>query len=220
MGSKGFRPYILKVSRKSNRLQMSLQRQHWLLSNLKSLSVFALGIWTRDLSADQRSPGWANQTTEVNKNLAHCYLIMEILTYHVRVINKHFGQKSTANFTICLLLFSIWFPLFRKANYKSPHVRESMTVLDSRFHTVDSGFQLLDSGFQKGLDSNFFSVLMLFFAFRFRVRILLYWKTLLECTTSLFSFSGRMYYSSVGGFWYDNEGDIGELSTPQHRGKI
>ena len=95
-----------------------------------------------------------------------------------------------------------------------------MTVLDSRFHAVDSGFQLLDSGFQKGLDSNFFSVLMLFFAFRFRVRILLYWKTLLECTTSLFSFSGRMYYSSVGGFWYDNEGDIGELSTPQHRGKI
>ena len=81
-----------------------------------------------------------------------------------------------------------------------------MTVLDSGFHAVDSGFQLLDS--------NFFSVLMLFFAFRFRVRILLYWKTLLECTTSLFSFSGRMYYSSVGGFWYDNEGDIGELSTP------
>ena len=38
----------------------------------------------------------------------------------------------------------------------SPHVRESMTVLDSGFHAVDSGFQLLDSGFQKGLDSNFF----------------------------------------------------------------
>ena len=30
----------------------------------------------------------------------------------------------------------------------SPHVRESMTVLDSGFHTVDSGFRLLDSGFQ------------------------------------------------------------------------
>ena len=30
-----------------------------------------------------------------------------------------------------------------------PHVRESMTVLDSGFHAVDSGFQ-------KGLDSNFF----------------------------------------------------------------
>ena len=54
-------------------------------------------------SADQRSPGWANQKAEVNKNLAHCYLIVEILTYPVRVINKHFGQKSTANFAICLL---------------------------------------------------------------------------------------------------------------------
>ena len=30
----------------------------------------------------------------------------------------------------------------------SPHVRESMTVLDSGFATVDSGFRLLDSGFQ------------------------------------------------------------------------
>ena len=53
--------------------------------------------------ADQRSPGWANQKAEVNKNLAHCYLIVQILTYPVRVINKHFGQKSTANFAICLL---------------------------------------------------------------------------------------------------------------------
>ena len=31
--------------------------------------------------------------------------------------------------------------------HKSPHVRESKTVLDSRFHAVDSGFQVLDSGF-------------------------------------------------------------------------
>ena len=30
----------------------------------------------------------------------------------------------------------------------SPHVRESMTVLDSGFHPVDSGFRVLDSGFQ------------------------------------------------------------------------
>ena len=105
MGPTGFRPSILEVSRKSNRLQTSLQRQYLLLSNLKNLSVFAVGICTRDLSADQR--------------LAHCYLIMEILTYHFRVINKHFGQKSTANFAICLLLLSMWFTLFRKANYKA-----------------------------------------------------------------------------------------------------
>ena len=32
--------------------------------------------------------------------------------------------------------------------HTSPHVRESMTVLDSGFHPVDSGFRVLDSGFQ------------------------------------------------------------------------
>ena len=107
------RVFVLEVSRKFNRLQMSLQRQHLLLSNL----ILRAWVFLRSgfepatsSSANQRSPGWANQTAEVNKNLAHCYLIMEILTYPVRVINKHFGQKSTANFAICLLLFSIWFP--------------------------------------------------------------------------------------------------------------
>ena len=30
----------------------------------------------------------------------------------------------------------------------SPHVRESMTVVNSGFHPVDSGFRALDSGFQ------------------------------------------------------------------------
>ena len=60
----------------------------------------------------------------------------------------------------------------------------------------------VDSGFQKELDSIFFPVLMLFFALRFRVRILLYWKTLLEGITSLFLFRfttllEEMYYSSV-----------------------
>ena len=63
----------------------------------------------------------------------------------------------------------------------SPHVRESMIVLDSGFHTVDSGFRVLDSGFQlsgfqipkrAGLQI-FLCVLMLFFAFRFRVRIVI-----------------------------------------------
>ena len=57
----------------------------------------------------------------------------------------------------------------------SPHVRESMTVLDSGFRAVDSGFQ--PSGFripERAGFQFFFSVLMLFFAFRFRVRILLY----------------------------------------------
>ena len=36
-------------TRKSNHLQMSLQRQHFLLSYLKTQSVGPAGVWTRDL---------------------------------------------------------------------------------------------------------------------------------------------------------------------------
>ena len=35
---------------------------------------------------------------------------------------------------------------FKKFDF-SPHVRKSLTVLDSGFHAVDSGLQVLDSGF-------------------------------------------------------------------------
>ena len=38
-----------KKTRKSNRLQMSLQRQHFLLSYLKTLSVGPAGVRTHDL---------------------------------------------------------------------------------------------------------------------------------------------------------------------------
>ena len=73
----------------------------------------------------------------------------------------------------------------------------------------------VDSGFQKELDSIFFPVLMLFFALRFRVRILLYWKTLLEGITSFFSFSiykitGRNVLQFRKGLWHNNGGDIGD----------
>ena len=66
-----------------------------------------------------------------------------------------------------------------------------MTVLDSGFHPVDAGFRILDSdsssvdcGFQKGLDSKFFSVLMLFVFESCYIE-----RRCLECMTSLFSFS-------------------------------
>ena len=115
MGPTVFLPYILEDSRESNRLQMSLQRQHLLLRNLNSTSVGSDRGFEPAISrlADQRSPEWANQTAKVNKNLTHCYvcyLLMEILSCPVRVIDKHFGQNSTTTFAICLLLFSVWFP--------------------------------------------------------------------------------------------------------------
>ena len=106
----------------------------------------------------------------------------------------------------------------------SPHVRESRTFLDSGFHAVDSGFRVLDSGFQysgfripKRAGFQFFTFLILFFAFRFRVRILLYWKTLLECITSLFSFSiyqnyGLNVLQFCKGLWYNKEGALGNCT--------
>ena len=65
-------------------------------------------------SAARHSPDFANQTAELKKNLEHCYLIMEILTNLVTDLDKHFGQKSTANFTIRHYSYQFEFPLFRK----------------------------------------------------------------------------------------------------------
>ena len=47
-GSYGFSS-LSETTRKSNHLQMSLQRQHFLLSYLKTLNVGPAGVWTRDL---------------------------------------------------------------------------------------------------------------------------------------------------------------------------
>ena len=41
--------FLSEKTRKSNHLQMSLQRQHFLLSYLKTLSVGPAGVWTHDL---------------------------------------------------------------------------------------------------------------------------------------------------------------------------
>ena len=40
---------FIEKTRKSNHLQMSLQRKHFFLSYLKTLSVGPAGVWTRDL---------------------------------------------------------------------------------------------------------------------------------------------------------------------------
>ena len=47
-GTYGFSS-LSEKTRKSNHLQMSLQRQHFLLSYLKTLSVGPAGVWTCDL---------------------------------------------------------------------------------------------------------------------------------------------------------------------------
>ena len=68
---------------------------------------------------------------------------------------------------------------------------------------MDAGFQLSGFRIPKRAGFQIFSVLMLFFAFRFRVRILpSIERRRLECMTSLLSFSiyklrEEMYYRSV-----------------------
>ena len=60
-GAYGFSS-LSEKTRKSNRLQMSLQRQHFVLSYLKTLSVGPGGFEpVPSRSADQHSPNWANQ---------------------------------------------------------------------------------------------------------------------------------------------------------------
>ena len=44
---------------------------------------------------------------------------------------------------------------YRIDSIRSPHVRESKTVLDSGYHAVDSGFQVLDSGFFLSVELGF-----------------------------------------------------------------
>ena len=62
-GTYGFSS-LSEKTRKSNHLQMSLQRQHFLLSYLKTLSFGPVGVEpANSRSADRRSPNWANQAT-------------------------------------------------------------------------------------------------------------------------------------------------------------
>ena len=61
--------------------------------------------------------------------------------------------------------------LFFRTEYPNGNwyrVQATLWIPDSVYWIPDSSS--VDSGFQKGLDSKFFSVLMLFFAFRFRFR--------------------------------------------------
>ena len=61
-GAYGFSS-LSEKTRKSNHLQMSLQRQHFLLSYLKTLSVGPAGIRTRDFPFSRPTllPYWGNQ---------------------------------------------------------------------------------------------------------------------------------------------------------------
>ena len=84
----------------------------------------------------------------------------------------HVIYKSKKKTNLLCILNNVF--QFSKIRTRKRNAKKSIKTeknLDSTLWIPDSSS--VDSGFQKGLDSKFFSVLMLFFAFRFRVRILL-----------------------------------------------
>ena len=73
---------LSEKTRKSNHLQTSLERQHFLLSYLKTLSVCSARVWTAtSLSTDPRSPSWANQAAvsfQVSFRLPLSFLMLSL----------------------------------------------------------------------------------------------------------------------------------------------
>ena len=75
-GSTVFHPNPSIAERQCNRSQMSLQRQHFLLSYLKTLSVGPAGVWTRDLplsrpelsQLSQPGGGWSVYSGKLTEN--------------------------------------------------------------------------------------------------------------------------------------------------------
>ena len=67
-GTYGLSP-LSEKTRKSNRLQMSLQRQHFLLSYLKTLSVGPAGVRTYDLPHSSPVLNQLSQPGDLANNL-------------------------------------------------------------------------------------------------------------------------------------------------------
>ena len=105
-GTYGFSA-LSEKTRKSNHLQMSLQRQHFLLTYLKTLNVGLARVWTRDLTTDRRSPNWANQAavfvatqdwtrvikSETSLFYSFCSILLQNMA-HVFVVRGSLLQKT------------------------------------------------------------------------------------------------------------------------------
>ena len=104
-GTYGFSS-LSEKTRKSNHLQMSLQRQHFLLSYLKTLSVGPAGVWTRDLPLDRPAfSHWANKAVETLVGMVHpC-----ALEYFGTKCNRHVFANTTGRFRAIRSFRSILF---------------------------------------------------------------------------------------------------------------
>ena len=93
-GTYGFSS-LSETTRKSNHLQMSLQRQCFLLSYLKTLSVSPPGVWTRDLPLGRPALSQLSQPGG-GKGLELCCkgrMINQMKPQGIKSISKPFQQK-------------------------------------------------------------------------------------------------------------------------------
>ena len=110
--------------------------------------------------------------TELMKHFP-CGIVFTIYILRQSLFLRPFYLKSFQNTKINICRHTAIAPC------KGIHDSLGFWIPPCGFRIPGTGFRIPDSssvdcGFQKGLDSKFFSVLMLFFAFRVRVRILLY----------------------------------------------
>ena len=75
---------LSEKTRKSNRLQMSLQRQHFLLSYLKTLSVGPAGVRTHDL------PHGSPVLNQLSQPVGGCSVVFSILSNLYRCSGNDF----------------------------------------------------------------------------------------------------------------------------------
>ena len=134
--------YLSEKSRKRNRSQMSLQRQHFLLSYLKTLS---LGQPMTSRSAERRSPNWANQAKGVSTIHRKAFLVeikSDLVSYEslfklrsrvaqkrIRYICDFQDRRGAASYVLAREQNTqpIWFPC-RLNGYLCPKYRRKLSL--------------------------------------------------------------------------------------------
>ena len=100
-GAYGFSS-LSEKTRKSNRLQMSLQRQHFLLRYLKTLSVGPVGVRTRDLLLSR--PALFQLSQPGGGSLSRCHNKRYLLLKQLLVAPSYYKITPISHRKKCLLL--------------------------------------------------------------------------------------------------------------------
>ena len=138
---RGLRPLLFisslaEKTRKSNRLQMSLQRQHFLFSYLKIMSVGPAGTWTSGLPL--RRPALIYPTELTGRRLHTC-LVADINVSRTQIIShkKYPGtgfcplgdpdaKSARIHFILCFGL--LWNPRCNTSSNPECHTRRDLEL--------------------------------------------------------------------------------------------